>query len=143
MHPDPLAHILEQGAGIVVRTGWKGARWLDGDGKPFDILAALAAAGNAGVLDRPIWVARKKAPPLALRLVAFHKPPQVAEASRAKARQAAKKEGYAISGGTLAAAAWVILSMIGKKSADHLPKPSSLFRDRLVPSPQHFLLNLP
>ena len=109
MHPDPLAHILEQGADIVERTGWKGARWLDGDGKPFDILAALAAAGNAGVLDRPIWVARKKAPPLALRLVAFRKPPQAAEASRAKARQAAKKEGYAISGGTLAAAAWVIL----------------------------------
>jgi len=109
MHPDPLAHILEQGADIVVRTGWKAARWLDGDGKPFDILAALAAAGNAGVLDRPIWVARKKAPPLALRLVAFRKPPQAAEASRAKARKAAKKEGYAISGGTLATAAWVIL----------------------------------
>jgi IS4 transposase len=109
MHPDPLAHILEQGADVVVRTGWKGARWLDGDGKPFDILAALAAAGNTGVLDRPIWIARKKAPPLALRLVAFRKPPQAAEASRAKARQAAKKEGYAISGGTLAAAAWVIL----------------------------------
>ena len=109
MHPDPLAHILEQGADIVVRTGWKGARWLDGNGKPFDILAALAAAGNAGVLDRPIWVARKKAPPLALRLVAFRKPPQATEVSRVKARQAAKKEGYAISGGTLAAAAWVIL----------------------------------
>ena len=108
MHPDRLARVLEQGADIVVRTGWKGARWLDGDGKPFDILAALAAAENAGVLDRPIWVARKKAPPLALRLVAFRKPPQAAEASRAKARQAAKKEGYAISGGTLAAA-WVIL----------------------------------
>ena len=29
MHPDPLAHVLEQGADIVVRTGWKGARWLD------------------------------------------------------------------------------------------------------------------
>jgi Transposase DDE domain len=109
MHPGPLAHVLEQGADIVVRTGWKGARWLDESGKPFDILAALAAAGNAGVLDRPIWVARKKAAPLALRLVAFRKPPEAAEASRTKARAAAKREGYAISGGTLAAAEWLIL----------------------------------
>ncbi len=26
MHPDPLAHILEQGADVIVRTPWKGAR---------------------------------------------------------------------------------------------------------------------
>lgn len=109
MHPDPLAHILEQGADVIVRTGWKGARWLGEDRNPLDILAALAAAGNAGVLDRPIWVARKKAAPLVLRLLAFRKPPEAAEASRVKARQAAKREGYAISGGTLAAAEWVIL----------------------------------
>jgi len=109
MHPDPLAHILEQGADVIVRAGWKGARWLGEDRKPFDILAALAAAGNAGVLDRPIWVARKKAAPLTLRLVAFRKSPEAAEASRVKARQAAKREGNVISGGTLAAAEWVIL----------------------------------
>jgi Transposase DDE domain len=109
MHPNPLAHILEQGADVIVRTGWKGARWLGKDGKSFDILAALAAAESNGVLDRPVWVARKKAAPLALRLVAFRKPPEAAEASRLKARAAAKREGYAISGGTLAAAEWVIL----------------------------------
>jgi hypothetical protein len=78
----------ERQALTFVRAGWKGARWLGEDRKPFDILAALAAAGNAGVLDRPIWVARKKAAPLALRLVAFRKPPEAAAASRVKARQA-------------------------------------------------------
>ena len=56
MHPDRLARVCEQGADIVVRAGWKGARWLDGKGKPFDLLAALAAAANAGVLDCPIPV---------------------------------------------------------------------------------------
>src|SRR5208282_5299007 len=66
MHPDPLANILEQGADIVVRTGWKGARWLDGNRKPFDILAAFKDAESTGVLDRPIWIGRKKAAPLAL-----------------------------------------------------------------------------
>ena len=109
LHPDPLAHILEQGADVIVRAGWKGARWLDGKGKLFDILAVLAAAGNANVLDRLIWIARKKAKPLALRLVAFRKPPEAAEASRAKARRAAQREGNVISEGTLAAAEWVIL----------------------------------
>lgn len=109
LHPDPMAHVLEQGADIIVRAGWKGARWLDGKGKLFDILAALKDAECAGVLDRPIWIARKKATPLALRLIAFRKPPEAAEASRAKARRAAQREGNVISEGTLAAAEWVIL----------------------------------
>jgi hypothetical protein len=109
MHPGPLAHILEQGADVIVRTPWKGARWLDEDGNPFDMLGALAAAGNAGVLDRPIWIGRKKEKPLALRLAAFRKPLEAAEASRAKARRAAQREGHAVSGSTLAAAEWVIL----------------------------------
>lgn len=109
MHPDPLAHVLEQGADVIVRAPWKGARWLGGDAKPFDILAALKAAERAGVLDTPIWIGRKKAPPLALRLVALQKSPEAAEKSRAKARRAAQREGNAISEGTLLAAGWVIL----------------------------------
>jgi hypothetical protein len=36
-------------------------------------------------------------------------PKEAAEAARAKARAAAKREGYAISAGTLTAAEWVIL----------------------------------
>lgn len=90
------------GTSIVVRAGWKGARWLDTKGKPLDLLAALAAAANAGVLDCPIWIGRKKAPPLALRSrerlsltinvrsVAFRKPAAAAEISQAKARPAAE-----------------------------------------------------
>ena len=109
MHPDPLAHVLEQGADVIVRTPWKGARWYGENGKPFDLLAALEAAENAGVLDRPIWIGRKNAPALALRLVAIRKPPLAAEAARAKARQTAQRKGKAISGGTLVAAGWVIL----------------------------------
>jgi hypothetical protein len=109
MHPDPLAHILGQGADVIVRTGWKGARWLGKEGKSFDLLAALTVAEGVGYLDTPIWIGRKKALPLALRLVAFRKPKEAAEAARAKARAAAKREGYAISAGTLTAAEWVIL----------------------------------
>jgi hypothetical protein len=109
MHPEPLAHIVEQGADVIVRTPWTGARWLNKDGKPFNLLAALETAENAGALDRPIWIARKNAPALALRLVAIRKPPLAAEAARAQARQTAQRKGKVISRGTLAAAGWVIL----------------------------------
>jgi hypothetical protein len=109
MHPEPLAHILSQGADVIVRAPWTGARWLDKNAKPFDILAALTDAQNIGVVDRPIWIGRKKAQPLALRLVALQKSPQAAEAARLKARRAAQKKGHEISGGTLIAAGWIIL----------------------------------
>jgi hypothetical protein len=79
---------------IVVRAGWKGARWLDAKGKPVDLLATLATAANAGVLDCPIWIGRKTAAPLALRLVAFRKPAAAAEISRAKARCAKGRQRH-------------------------------------------------
>ena len=102
MHPDPLAHVLEQGADVIVRTPWKGARWLGKDGKPFDLLAALTVAEGVGLSRYAHLDWRKKAPPLALRLVAFRKPKEAAEAARAKARAARKaRRLHAISGGTL------------------------------------------
>jgi hypothetical protein len=130
MHPDPLAHVLEQGADVIVRTPWKGARWFGKNGRPFDMLAALAAAENAGVLDTPIWIDRKKAPPLPLRLVAFRKPKEAVEAARAKARAAAKREGYTVSGGTLTAAEWVILITSLDAKAFPAAKIGELYRAR-------------
>ena len=130
MHPDPLAHILEQGADVIVRTAWKGARWLDGKGKPFDLLAALAAAGNADVLDRLIWIARKNAKPLALRLVAFRKPPEAAEASRA--RPGARRSGKAMPSPT---ARWPLpngLSSSPRSMQKPSPQPGSV--NSIVPA---------
>ena len=101
--------MLEQGADIIVRTPWRGARWNGENGEPFDLLAALAAGETASVIDTPIWVLPKKAAPLALRLVALRKPKQAAEASRVTARAESKSEGDAISAGMLIAAEWVIL----------------------------------
>jgi len=62
--------------------------------------AALKGAESAGVLNRPVRIGRKKARPLALRLVAFRKRP----ASWAKAQL----EGNVILGCTAAAAEWLI-----------------------------------
>jgi hypothetical protein len=109
LQPHRMAAVLDAGADIIVRAGWKNARWLDGAGEPVDLLAAFRASAASGLIDRPIWVARKSGSPLRLRLVAVKKPAQAAEAARRKARQAARKGGHQISKGTLAAADWVIL----------------------------------
>jgi hypothetical protein len=109
MQPDRIAALLEAGADIVVRSGWRNARWLDANGAPVDLLAAFKKAAASGRIDCPIWIGRKSGPALALRLVAIEKPPHAAEAARRAAQRSAKKAGNAISEGTLIAAGWVIL----------------------------------
>lgn len=109
MHPDRLAAVHADGGDLIVRAGWKSVRWLDADGEPFALVAALEAAKAAGVLDTEVGIARKKAPTFKVRLIAFRKPPQAAETSKLKARRAAQREGHTISGETLVAAEWVIL----------------------------------
>jgi hypothetical protein len=109
LQPDRMATVLDAGADILVRAGWKGARWLDADGKLFDLLAEFRKGAARGLIDRPIWIARKSGPALGLRLVAVKKPAQAVEVAKRKARLAARKGGHQISKGTLVAAEWVIL----------------------------------
>jgi hypothetical protein len=109
LQPDRMAVLLEGGADFVIRAGWKSARWLDAQGRPLDLIAELRAGATRGLIDRPIWIKRKGAAPLALRLVAIRKPAQAAVAARRKARRNAQREGHQISKHTLDAANWVIL----------------------------------
>jgi hypothetical protein len=109
LQPGRMGDILDAGADIVVRAGWKNARWLGPAGEPVDLLAVLSKGTKRGLIDQPIWIARKSGAPLALRLVAVKKPPQAAEIARRKARREAVKGRHQISKGTLAAAEWVIL----------------------------------
>jgi hypothetical protein len=109
LQPDRMAAVLAAGADIVVRAGWKNARWLDADGDPVDLLAEFRKGAARGLIDRPIGIGRKRGPALGLRLVAVKKPAQAAEAARRKARRDAQRESYQVSKGTLAAAEWVIL----------------------------------
>jgi len=109
LQPDRIAEVLEAGADIVVRAGWKSARWLDAKGLSIDLCAELRKASKRGLLDRLIRIGRKRGSPLQLRLVAVKKPPQAAEAARRKARRDAQREGYQVSRRTLAAADWVII----------------------------------
>jgi hypothetical protein len=109
LQPDRMAVVLEAGADLVIRAGWKSACWLDAEGRPIDLIAALRAAAARGLIDRPIWIKRKDGASLALRLVAVKKPAQAAAAARRKARRNAQREGHQLSKRTLEAADWVIL----------------------------------
>jgi Transposase DDE domain len=109
LQPERMARLIEARADFVIRAGWKGARWLDGNGRALDLITELRKAKEQGLLDRPIWIKPKRGAPLALRLVAVKKPPQAADEARRKARRSAKKGGHQLSRQTLQAADWVIL----------------------------------
>ena len=109
LQPDRMATVIEAGADVVIRAGWKGARWLDGEGGAVDLVAELHKAAARGLIDRPIWIKRKRGTPLALRLVAVKKPVQAATAARRKAHRDAQRGGHQLSKQTLVAADWVIL----------------------------------
>jgi Transposase DDE domain len=109
MRADRLAAVLAAGADIIVRAGWKQARWLDAAGKPLDMIALLEKGSKTGRIDRAIGIARSGGAPLNLRLVAFRKPPAAIAAARVKTRREATKEGLEVNGQTLKAAEWTIL----------------------------------
>ena len=129
MQPDRIAKVLAAGGDVLVRAGWKSARWLDAARKPVDLIAWLRKATTRGLIDRPIWVARKDGAPLALRLIAVKKPAQAAAAARRKARRDAQRERYQVSRATLVAADWLIL--VTSLSADAFPTADVLALYRL------------
>jgi len=107
LQPARIANVLKRGADIIVRAGWRGARWLDVMRKPFDLHKELRKTRER--LDRPIWIACKGRAPLALRLIAVRRSKIAAEAARRAARKQGRKSGYTPSRKTLDAASWLIL----------------------------------
>ena len=91
LQPDRIALVLEQDADVLIRAGWRNARWLDAEGEAVDLLAEFRKASDCGLIDRPIFIGRKSGKPLALRLVAVKKSGQAAEAARRVARRQAQK----------------------------------------------------
>ena len=108
LQPDRMAKVIDAGADVVIRAGWKSARWVDEAGNTIDVVGELRDA-TAGLVDRPIWIKRKSGSLLAVRLVAVRKPQQAANEARRKARREAQRGGHTVSKQTLDAADWVIL----------------------------------
>jgi hypothetical protein len=90
MQPHRIARVRAAGGDILVRAGWKGARWLDAEANPFDLVALLRNTPH-DLIDRPIWVQRRGARPLPLPLVALRKSATAAAAARRKAWPARRK----------------------------------------------------
>jgi hypothetical protein len=107
MQPGRIGNVLNAGGDIIIRAGWRNARWLDEQHDPIDLHAELNTAGDQ--IDRPIWVARKGHPPLVLRLIALRKSAAAAETARRQARRQGRTSGYTVSRKTLDAAGWLIL----------------------------------
>ena len=108
LQSDRVANVLAQGGDVVVRAAWRNVRWQQQDGEPLDLLEVFRRNAT-GRIDQPVWIARKRAAPLALRLIAVRKSDAAAAESRRKARRQAQKDGYQVSQETLAAADWFIL----------------------------------
>jgi len=109
MQPERMAAVLDQGADLIIRAGWKSARWRDHAGATLDLIAVLKKARKCGRVDRVIGIAPKAGPTLRLRLVAIRKPDEAARTAREKAQREAQRGGHKLAPETLAAAGWVIL----------------------------------
>jgi hypothetical protein len=107
LQPARIATVLNRGADVVLRAGWRGARWLNALRKPIDLHKELRKAGDR--VDRSIWIACKGRAPLAMRLIAVRLSNNAAEAARRAARKQGRKSGYTPSRQTLDAASWLIL----------------------------------
>lgn len=60
MQPDRIASILDGGGDVVVRSGWRNARWLEQSGALADVQAEFRRATD-GRIDRPSgWRAKKR-----------------------------------------------------------------------------------
>lgn len=109
MQPERMAVVLDQGADLIIRAGWKSVRWRDDAGAPLDLIAVLKKAQRRGRVDRVIGIAPKAGPTLRLRLIAIRKPNEAARAAREKAQREAQRGGHKLAPQTLVAAEWVIL----------------------------------
>jgi Transposase DDE domain len=109
LQPDRIARVLDQGADVVIRAPWNGARWVDAEGNAVNLIGLLKAARGKRKIDRPIWIKGPANQPIPLRLVAIRKPKDAAEAAIAKAKSTAKRKQQELQPSTLVAAEWLIL----------------------------------
>jgi hypothetical protein len=106
-----LRAVRAAGGHFIVRAGWNAVRWRTLDGKPFDLFATLDRLtwGEHAESAVMIWPERTARDAFPVRLVVRRLDKAAAEASRACARQAARKDQRRIQPQTLKAAEFVLL----------------------------------
>ena len=130
LHPDRVAKVLDDGADIVVRAKWNGARWLDADGDRVDLVALLNKARGKGLIDQPIFIKGSAKKPMELRLVAIRKPKQACDLTIEKIKRRARDMGRKLMPETLGAAEWVIIVTSLDRDEYPLSAISDLYRLR-------------
>jgi hypothetical protein len=129
VHVAHMRTVLEAGADVVLRTGWRQVRWLDADGAAIDLIAMFKASRKSRI-DRTIWIKQGATQPLEMRLIAIKKPKAEAEAAKAKARRNASDRCRDIMPGTLIAAEWMIVLTSLNKTEWSADKVLDLYRVR-------------
>ena len=109
LQPDRIAIVLEQGADVLIRAGWRNARLTRRRRQAVRSSCRVPRGVGTGVDRSADLIGRKGGEPLGLQLVAVKKSEQAAAEARRKAHRDAQREGYQISKGALAAAEWVTL----------------------------------
>ena len=129
MHPDPLAHILGQGADVIVRTGWRGARWSARMENP-SISWLLLRQGRAGVIDSRSgsWPQKSAAARPSACCVSQAQAGGGDVAGKGAGRR--KSEGHAISAGTLTQPSGLFLSPRSTQRRSPPQKIGELYRAR-------------
>jgi hypothetical protein len=130
LQPERIAKVIAAQGDVIIRARWNAVRWLDANGEKADLIALLKAKRGRGSIDQPIWIARAKAAPLALRLVAIRRPKKARDQAIEKARKKAQKNGTAIMPETLIAAEWMMLVTSLPKETFPLQDISALYRLR-------------
>ncbi|MER9727027.1 hypothetical protein NKJ33_32235, partial [Mesorhizobium sp. M0155] len=92
LQAERIAKVMAQGGDVVVRASWKNARWLDANGRAFDLIGYLANCREE-VCETPARLALKKGEPVNMRLIALRKSEAAAQEARRKISQGQGQQG--------------------------------------------------
>jgi len=103
-----IAHVLQRGGHVVIRSRWSGLALKTQTGGRLDILSLLETVSPDEIGDWPVQL-EYEGHTYSLRLVAIRKSDQATEKTRRELHREACKKGRQLKSGTLKAAAYVFV----------------------------------
>jgi hypothetical protein len=103
-----IAHVLQSGGHVVVRSKWNNLALKTQTGDRLDILSLLETMTNDEIGDWPVLLEHEKHD-YPLRLVAIRKSDQAAEKTRRELKKEARKKGRSLKSETLKAASYIFV----------------------------------
>ena len=103
-----IAHVLQAGGHVVIRSRWSGLKLKTQSGGRLDILSLLETLDPDEIGDWPVLL-EYSTHHYSLRLVAIRKSAQATEKTRRELRREARKKGRHLRSGTLKAASYIFV----------------------------------